>query len=325
VGWYGFWTYYLFTGDQRTIAEAYPAVRTYLGLWQVGTDGLVRHRAGDWDWPDWGKNADVAVLDNAWYYLALKAASAMAAAAGHAEEVEGYSTQMRVLAASFARNFWQGGSYRSPAHTGDTDDRAQALAVVAGLAKPEQYPAIRRVLAEKTYASPYMEKYVLESLFQMGAPEEALQRMKTRYARILADASSTLWENFGGGADRAGPGTRNHAWSGGPLTILSQYAAGIAPTVPGWKEFSVRPQPGPLTAIASTVPTPHGSIEFALHSKPERLQMDLTVPPGTVATVFVPSAAGENWRELRLNGRAPEGSSSRIRLSEGRHKIEARR
>ncbi|MEU0413422.1 hypothetical protein ABZ307_37225 [Streptomyces griseorubiginosus] len=36
--------------------------------------GLVNHRAGDWDWEDWGSNIDARFLDNSWYYRALDTA-----------------------------------------------------------------------------------------------------------------------------------------------------------------------------------------------------------------------------------------------------------
>ncbi|MCX8496760.1 MAG: hypothetical protein ORN51_11310 [Akkermansiaceae bacterium] len=301
VGWYGFWTYYQHTGDQQAISEVYPAVRSYLALWKLGPDGLVVHRAGEWDWPDWGTNADAAVLDNTWFYLALKAAVEMARLTGHAEDLPDYHQKMESIAAAFNRNFWKGDHYHSSAHAGDTDDRANAMAVVAGLAQPEQFPEIRRVLADKTYASPYMEKFVLEALFLMGAPEQGLDRMRSRYHTMLNDNFSTLWENFGGGKDRADMGSCNHAWSGGPLTILSQYAAGLAPTTPGWKTFSVRPQPGTLHAIDAGVSTQTGEIRVVIRRAEKQFRLELDAPVGTLPTVYVPKPAGGEWRRIQVN------------------------
>ena len=301
VGWYGFWTYYLYTGDRQTIADVYPIVRSYLELWELGTDGLVMHRAGEWDWPDWGKNADVAVLDNAWYFLGLKAAAQMALLTDHADDVPGYEAKMGSIQSAFNKTFWQGSHYHSPAHHGDTDDRANAMAVVAGLAAPGQFPAIRRVLAEKTYASPYMEKYVLESLYLMAAPEEGLARMKTRYADMLEDPCSTLSENFGGGKDRANKGTRNHAWSGGPLTILSQYVAGLAPTSPGWETFTVRPQMGTLQRVSASASTQHGVITASIVHTDKHFRLEMTSPAGTRAAVCVPKPSCGDWERIRVN------------------------
>ena len=288
VGWYGFWTYYRYTGDWQTMVDVYPAVRDYLSLWELGDDGLVIHRPGDWDWTDWGTNKDVPVLENAWLYLALKGAVEMAMLTANEQDVAGYRAKMRSIEAHFNDAFWRGDKYHSPGYEGETDDRANAMAVVAGLAKAETYPAIRAVLKEQYWASPYMEKYVLESLYLMGAPEEAVTRMKKRWATQIESPLTTLWEGWGIGSEGYGGGTYNHAWSGGALTALSQYAAGVAPTKAGFERFAVLPQMGPLTRIDTTVPTPHGDITLHLRDVEDRFLADLTVPAGTEAVVGVP-------------------------------------
>ncbi len=301
VGWYGFWTYYWNTGDVETITRVYPTVRGYLDLWEQDANGLVIHRSGEWDWPDWGKNADVAILDNTWLHLALKGAVAMARVSGNEKDIPAYQEKMRAIENSFNGAFWQGDHYKSPAHEGEIDDRANAMAVVAGLARPDQYPAIRRVLDERRHASPYMEKYVLEALFLMDAPGQAMERMKSRYKVMLEDNYTTLYENFISDPQQGGKGTYNHAWSGGPLTMLSQYAAGIAPTEPAWKAFDVRPQPGPLKSMDSVVPTPHGDITFSFRREGQGLKLGLTVPQGTEAKIGVPKPDEGLWHRIRLN------------------------
>jgi hypothetical protein len=105
-----------------------------------------------------------------------------------------------------------------------------------------------------------MEGYVLEALFAMGFAEEALDRMKERYAAMAASADSTLWEDFGVF------GTRNHAWSGGLLTLLYRYVAGIGPETPGYARYRVFPNPGPLSRIRARVPSVRGVIAVAIES-----------------------------------------------------------
>ena len=51
------------------------------------------------------------------------------------------------------------------------DDRANALAVLSGLAEKEQYDTITNVLLSTKNSSPYMEYYVLEALCKMGEYE----------------------------------------------------------------------------------------------------------------------------------------------------------
>jgi alpha-L-rhamnosidase len=307
VGWYGFWNYYVYSGDQQTVVDAYPAVRKYLALWKLGDDGLVVHRPGGWDWTDWGQHFDTPVCENAWYYLALKGALAQAKLAGADQDVAGYQTAMRSIEANFNRVFWQQDHYQSTGHVGPTDDRANAMAVVAGLAEPEYCEAIVKVLETERHASPYMEKYVLESLLKLRRPDVAISRMKGRYAEMLNDEQTTLWELFDEltleGFGSVGKGTYNHAWSGGPLTILSQYVAGIEPTAPGFTRYSVRPQLGPLKQIDTKVPTRSGMIDLQIRSKPNsNFKLRLQSPPGLLAEVGIPVDANSIKSDVLLNG-----------------------
>ncbi len=298
VGKYGFWTYYLNTGDRDTLLAVLPHVRDYLSIWQTDADGLIVHRAGEngWDWADWGENVDIRVLDNAWFCLALEGAANMADVAGLPDEAAAVRARRAALADAFNAKFWNGSSYRDPGYNGATDDRANGLAVVAGLVPPDRFPAVRAVLAKERHASPYMEKYVLEALFLMGDATAALERMELRYRDIVASPLTTLPELFGPG------GTDNHAWSGGPLTLLSQYVAGVAPTSAGFATFTVRPQLGGLTRAHAGFDTVKGRIEAAVAKEAGVLRIKVQVPPGTIATVCVP-VAEHALKAVRAQGR----------------------
>ena len=130
---------------------------------------------------------------------------------------------------------WVEGYYYHFTENQKPDDRANALAVLAGLAVKEQYPGILKILQTIENASPYMEKYVLDALCEMGYIMEATQRMKKRYREMVEYDYSMLWEYWDKG------GTLNHAWSGGPLITMSKYIAGIKP----------------LDTTSSTITKPH--------------------------------------------------------------------
>ncbi len=293
VGRYGLWTYYLHTGDIDTLREVYPAAREYLSLWDIGADGLVLHRPGDWTWPDWGDHADYRVLENAWYYLALEGAAAIATEIGAGADVAGYSERMAAIRGAFRPRFWRGDHFRSTDHTGATDDRANALAVLAGFARTEDYPALLDVLGTQQHASPYMEKYVLEAMLLMDGAPEALYRMKRRYRAQIESPLTTLWEDW----EWQPWNGYNHAWAGGPLTLLSGYVAGVRPAAPGWEEYAVRPRPGLLRRVDAVVPTPHGDITVRVERDTSRFELAIDAPVhGSVALPATDQA------RLRVNG-----------------------
>jgi len=327
IGKYGIWTYYLQSGDKETIQQAYPAVRGYLDFWKLDGDDPVVHLPGDWDWSDWGKDIDARILDSAWYQLALEGAIEMARLTGSNADIPRWESLRTRIASGFNKVFWNGREYRSPGYQGDTDDRANALAIVAGFAKPEQFPALRAVLTKHRNASPYMEKYVLEALFRMDSPELAMTRMKERYRAQLDSPLTTLWEGWGIGKDGYGGGSYNHAWSGGPLTCLSQYAAGIAPTSPGFASYAVLPQMGQLKRVSAEVDSPQGRIQVRLTRSDRTFLAEIDSPAGATGYLGIPKRQGES-PVFNSGGKpvAPDRENARFHLFQiapGSFKVEA--
>ena len=309
VGKYGFWTYYLYTGDAQTLTVAYPHIRDYLALWKTDDGGLIAHRSGDWDWSDWGDNIDARLLDNAWFCLALEGAANMAGRLGRRDEAADYRARRVALIAAVNKRLWDGQAYRTPAYRGATDDRGNGLAVVAGIADAGKFAALKRVLAQERHASPYMEKYALEALVLMGDPDAALARMAQRYGAIAAGPLTTLPEEWGSG------GTDNHAWSGGPLTLLSQYIAGIAPLAPAYQTYQVRPQMGSLHRLHAVVDSVRGRIELDISRENNRCRLTLQSPGGTRAVVRLPVAPRRPSR-IVVNGKVVwEQGQTRARIA----------
>jgi len=292
VGKYGFWYYFLHTGDRETIAHAYPAVKRYLDLWQTGPDGLVIRRTGGWDWGDWGENKDMPVLINAWFYMALESAKNMALLLGDEPAAAACQSKMDRLRKSFNRTFWTGAEYRSPDHVGEPDDRVAGLAVVAGLAEKEFFKPIGKVLERRFEASPYMEKYVLEALFTMDLPDQALERMRNRYRQMVESKFCTLWETWSLGdaeAAKSGGGGYNHGWGGGPLTLMAEQIAGIRPLAPGFTRFRIAPRIGLLERFDCAVPARGGLLEICQEKSAEGYQLTISVPEGCFGDLHLPS------------------------------------
>lgn len=258
VGKYGFWNYYEYTGDLNTIKYIYPKVKKYLSLWNIDESGLVKHRTGGWDWADWGDNIDVAVLDNAWYCIALESAINMARLLGDDLFFNYYSSQLKLIRDVSVKAFWKGSFFRSEEYGGITDDRANGMALLAGFADKEREIKTVGFLSERMGASPYMEKYILEALFSKGYIKEALTRMKLRYSDMVSSELTTLWEDWTIGG--AGGGSINHGWAGGALSLLPQYVAGVYPYAAGWDTVMVKPQLGDLEWVECSVPVRNSTI-----------------------------------------------------------------
>lgn len=296
----GAWNYYIGTADSKTIRDIFPAWKRYMHIWEMGSNNLVTYRSGGWDWGDWGSNQDMQALCQFWYSVALDNYARQADLVGESSEAEwarGVNAKMKPALQSA---LWTGEAYRHSSYTGSTDDRTQAMAVLSGVADSTRYTTLHNILMKTQYASPYMERFVLEALCQMGYVDDAISRMHTRYQPMIDSENTTLWELF-----TLSGGTYNHAWSGGPLIILSKYVAGVQPLEAGFKKFLVRPQLGSLHHVETVVPSVNGNISVKAKDK-GYLTLEVTVPEGTTAVLSVSS----KYVDISLNNKSTKFSLS---------------
>lgn len=297
---------------------------------------------------------DKQLGENVLYYSALKTAEQIAEITGNSSDIGFYTDRIASIEKNFDKELWDPDLrvYRGKvnwiwmydssvvyesnpnAYPGITvyqdpnvegpDDRAIAMAVLAGLVPADKYAYIRDFLVspDSYHASPYMERYVDEALFKMGYPQDALNRIQTRYAEMVYNKDpktgllygpdspgTTLWEDwkrvfdaFGDG--NTGPYSRNHAWAGGAAMLLPKYAAGISPTVPGYSTYQVLPDEGDLTNIYSVVPSPNGQISVSIDkTTPNQYKLILNSPESTSALIGIPRYRfGRNVQWIAVNG-----------------------
>ena len=286
----GFLTYYMYTGDKEFIKEVYPAAINYINLWSFQDNGLVQHRNGSWDWQDWGDKIDVPAVENAWYYYALSCTKKMAELLGYSVQVDNIKNKMDTLYLAYS-TLWTGEGYKSKDYEG-YDDRANAVAVLSGLCPQENYSILKDLLFNVRNSSPYMEYYVLESLCKMGEFATAENRMCERYKVMIDEDYSTLWENW-----NKTWGTMNHAWTGGPLVIMSKHLAGIRPLESGYDKIEIKPQYELHKNIFCTVPTIKGDIIFKYNTTDEKNSINLEYPEDCGLVMYLPKNA-----DIVING-----------------------
>ncbi len=284
AGIIGFLTYYEYTGDKAFIEKVYTASLDYLKLWEIGENNLVVHREGSWDWADWGKKADMTAIENAWVYYALCATEKMATLLEKDEDIS-FITKRKDAISKGYKALWTEEGFKSK-DVKRCDDRANALAVLSGLADKEQYDTIKNVLTTTKNSSPYMEYYVLEALCKMGEYETAKDRIKDRYEGMVNADYSTFWEFWD-----SWRGTKNHAWSGGPLVIMSKHFAGITPLEAGYEKVKIEPQYTLSDHQSCTVPSVKGLITLNFEKTSEDYIIDLTLPQYMKAVLYVPTHA----------------------------------
>lgn len=301
IGFFGAWNYYMHTGDIATMKAVYPSFRKYLMRWRVGRSGLVEMPGDCWLWGDWGDNCDRTLLINAWYFLALKGMALTAAELGHEDDARLFTRRMSDVARAFNSECWDGSAYRSNGYTGASDDRVQALAVLSGIAGREKYPAMMNLFRSEFHASPYMEKYVFEAMMHMGYADEAVKRHKERFRTMVENRYfSTLFEHWDVGVNGFGGGSVNHAWTGGGLTVLSQYMCGISPASPGYGKVRFMPHPGGMEHASAEVMSVKGIVKSAFRRMSDCMEYVFSAPDAAAMLIGVHMA--ENSGNITVNG-----------------------
>ena len=299
LGEYGLWFYYLQTGDVDALKAVYDQTKTF--LFETYKFGNPR------TWYDWGKeNKDTAVTETCFMFIDLKTLKQMAGVTGHAADIPLIDERLNEIARSFDQKYWRGNFYKSD-QVSAPDDRANAMAVNAGLADPSKWSAIYdNVLTKQTDASNFFDRWVFEALVKMGKTDYALLRMYDRYKTMIPCSFTTLWEHY----DRWWASRRNafddgsslnHGWNP-PALLLSQTIAGISPEAPGWSTYHVLPKEAYLTSLKCVVPSVKGKVTMALKKTDTEYSLTLTSPLDTTAIVGIPKDSFTKLNSIKANG-----------------------
>lgn len=299
LGEYGLWFYYMQTGDLQSIKTVYDSTKKFLfNTYKFGNKK---------QWFDWGKDIkDAAVMENCFMYIDLKTLKKMALLTGHASDTIAINKKLDSIKTTFNKSYWKGNYYMSTQVT-TPDDRANAMAINAGLAETTKWDAIyNNVLTKYSNSSCFFDRWVFEALCKMGKEEYALLRMYNRYKTMIPASFTTLWEHY----DRWWASWKNtydegsslnHGWNP-PVIILSQIIAGVSPEGPGWRTYHVLPKEAFLTSIKVVVPSVKGDIKVEIKKTTTEYSIGLTSPLNTTAIVGIPKVSFSKLKLIKVNG-----------------------
>ena len=289
--------YYMYSGDKKLLETSYEGVKSYMNLWKVNSKGLLEEKLVakdyEWEWFDDDYQTDKELLKEVVYYYNLDKLKNISELLGYKIDSMTFKNKLSRISKNFDANYWDGEGYKSPDYE-KYDQRANAFAVLSGLASEDKYDKIAKILIDEKDNTPYMERYILEALCYMGKIEESQERMKLQYASMLSDENegNTLWEFFDSNVSK---GSKNHAWSGGPIIIIDKYYAGIKPIEAGYSKIFIEPKLGTIDNLTSKVPTPNGEIELDI----QKSEMGFNIKVKTIGITDIKLPIG---KEIKING-----------------------
>ena len=334
------WDYYLYTGDDATLRELFPALEKLMDYLKpfVGKDGIFEPRY------ETSKHAFSAGLQagdvrhraymDILLYECWKDAARMAEAMGRADRAAEWAQTAVATREAVNRMYWdeKGGCFRGTLedweYGWDNDAmrcfkkgaaafgmEANAFALASGLATEEQAARFAKRIAGNTE----VVKFVVmgaRGKADYGWGDDAWQMIATNGWRVLTQPGweGPLCSQEGMNVDfHLGCGDQSH-----PDTALAGFISGsflgVVPTEPGFRAFRFAPVPyAKLTFAEGRVPTPHGAVDARWERTAEGFRMEFAVPDGTSAEVVAPPGS----KVAEVDGR-PFGGE---RLAPGRHTV----
>ncbi|PKH44294.1 Alpha-L-rhamnosidase N-terminal domain-containing protein [Nocardioides alpinus] len=303
------------TGNTEQVADYYDNLKAKLRpAWLEASTGLVRKTTGsngssscnDCDIVDWPTSQrdgyqfrEYNTVINSLYYRATRDMAAMAEVLGKDADAAEFTAQADRLRTQINERLYdaEGGRYddgmnAAGARTGHYSVHASAFALAFGVPEDDQVARVAEFVDSRGMAcSVYCAAFLVKGLYDGGNGQAALD--------ALTDEGTSSWMNMirlgaGSTMEAWDPSqksnlTYSHPWAASPAFNVPSGLFGIQPLVTGYGEFQVKPQAGDLADASITVPTVRGRISAAFeHDTRGRMELSVTVPGNTTATVQVP-------------------------------------
>lgn len=305
------WEFYLHYGSKDMLADNYEGMKEYIRYmltWtdeegimhsqRTGKDGKVLRwfNLGDWVAPS--NLPPDAMIHTFYLWRCADIASRTAKVLGKPEESQIFAILAEKTRLAFSKRFYDqmNGTY------GNAGGNIFALK----MGVPEsQYKRVTQALRNDILANDghldtgiFGTQFFFETLTEIGMHDLAYTAMNKRtqpsYGWWIDQGATTTREQWND------DGSHNHPMFGGGLVWLYRKLAGMQadPEEPGYRHIIFRPQPvADLSFVKYYNQTTYGQAGIHWTNDPERFTMEITVPVGCRATVYVPVRSGRRIME----------------------------
>jgi hypothetical protein len=312
----GAWQQYQFSGDISLLQRFYPAMKAYLNfLTSTANNYIVGVDLGDWY--DVGQLAagnfsgvsltSKTLPGTAIYYSDAVEMAQMAQVLGNSADVTTYNQLAANIRAAFNQTFFKTatGVYDTSSQT------ANGMPLALGLVDATNIPSVTAALVNdiqsrgNTLTSGEIGfGYVLRALQQAGRADVIYvmnnQTNTPGYGYQIAHGCTSLTERW----DNANIlfSSQDHFMLGEIMEWLYHDLAGIQPDPagPGFQKIIIKPTiVGNLTSVTGTYNSASGPITNQWSVSGNQVAMNVAIPPGTTATVYLPTL-GTNLAQLSV-------------------------
>ena len=340
--WSGFivtlpWQLYLQYGDRRILEVSYPGIRKWLAFAESKTVDHVLEfyqsygmRMREWNYlGDWvspqhpGQDQDPArgpatavLINNCHYLYTIELAARMASVLGKSDDAAMYEKQAALVRQALHKRFYNPAthSYASGAQP------YLVFPLLVNIVPPELRAGVMTNLEDTIlvkdsghidagmHGTYFLLKYLMEQdrndlIYQMVS-----KRDYPSWGYMLDQGATTIWEDWSGSMSHI----HDTLISVGSWFIQGIGGIRIDEKSPGFRHFLIKPGVvGDLTFARARYRSPYGTIVSHWRLERGRIQLNVTVPPGTTATVHLPTSEPTAVSE----GRRPAAQSQGVRAA----------
>lgn len=326
-------------GDSRVIERNYPAMRKWVeymrGFLKNGI--MPKNTYGDWCVPpekpelihsqDPTRVTAGALLSTAYYYHMLELMSRYAKLAGQTADIAEYQTLAGTVKAAFLREYFKQADSKFDNGTQTSSILPLAFDLVPGESRTAVFDRLVTKIEKESNNHVGVglvgAQWLMRTLSDNGRADLALtiatQKTYPGWGYMVEKGATTVWELWNGDTADPAMNSGNHVMQIGDLGVwMYEYLAGIRPDPahPGFQHFSIRPfTASGLTHVKASHLSPYGRIVSNWTKQSGKVTMNVTVPPNTSATVYVPGAAASGSGGLKPDH--VEGGASVFEVKSG--------
>ncbi|MEH3120712.1 MAG: family 78 glycoside hydrolase catalytic domain [Sphingomonas phyllosphaerae] len=308
------WTIWQRYGDTAAIDQHWASMDRFMESIRASNPDLIWSRARGADYGDWlaldavqpgDPTTPKDLVGTAMWKGAADQMAQMAHASGRQAEAGRYERMAADLARAFRRTF-----VKADGAIGNGSQTGYILALNFSLLESAQRPeAVRRLVADIRRRGTLLSTgflgtpYSLDVLADAGEDKlvyDLLLRTEfPSWGYMIAKGATTTWERWNSDAGDRSMNSFNHYALGAVVGFMFRRIAGIAPTGPGFRKFTVKPVLDPrLPSAGATYQSRLGQISTNWRQKQGgRFSLELSVPVGSTATVHLPNAGGRRVME----------------------------
>jgi alpha-L-rhamnosidase len=305
------WYTYLYCGDSNILKRNYDIIKKHCEfMLTMADDYIVNYGIGDWCPPFEGKaisvnmssfKAPTELTDTAYFYNTADIISRIADILGYPDDKAKYSGLAANIKKAFREKYFDKKNMKV---AGDCQT-STACMIFQGLAEEDEKAALLELLIKQIEELDWHldfgilgNKYVMHTLGDTGNGSIGFKMLAQRTfpspKRWIDLGATTLWECWNGG------GSHNHHMFSDLSAFMYKYVGGISPDEgdPGFRHINFRPAVDcGLEYAAATHESMYGLIVCKWTNRDGSITIDLEIPAGTTATLFVPEEYIEKLTE----------------------------